>query len=140
MMEDGYYDPNEQKKSESSPVRWLVFILLVIFGTVGMVGIIFYAPPEMYLFYVIVYLPIMVFLLYYAFRWAQGRPIAPVDEDEDDRILETMRRHALPAERVSGLEMYRCPDCKSTFELVNATPVEDKVVLCPICKTRLFIE
>ncbi|MHA2230792.1 MAG: hypothetical protein ACXADL_17240 [Candidatus Thorarchaeota archaeon] len=140
MMEDGYYDPYDQQKSESSPIRWIVFILLVIFGTVGMAGIIFYAPPDMFLVYIFIYLPMMVFLLYAAYRWAQGRPIAPVDEDEDSRILETMRRHALPAERLGGLEMYRCPDCRSSFELVNATPVEDKVVLCPICKTRLFIE
>ena len=141
MIEDDSYDYyGEQQESTTSPGRWIVFVLLLILGSVTVFGSILTAPPDVYLMYVVLLLPMVVLLLYAAYRWAQGRPIAPTDLDEDARILASMHAHALPAEHVGGIEMYRCPDCGMSFELSNATPVDDGVVLCPFCKTRLYIE
>ena len=139
MMEDDYYDPHAKPETKTSPGRWVVFAILVITGVVGVGGLLLMAPPELSIFYVIFFVPMLVFMLYAAFRWAQGRPIVTTNLAEDDKILTPMRHHALPAQQVGGLEMYRCPDCGMSFELVNATPVEENVVLCPICGTRLFI-
>ena len=141
MIEDDSYDYfGEPQEPSTSPGRWIVFVLLLILGSVTVFGSILTAPPDVYLMYVVFLLPMVVLLLYAAYRWAQGRPIAPTDLDEDRRILATMHAHALPAEHVGGMEMYRCPDCEMSFDLSNATPVEEHVVLCPICKTRLYIE
>ena len=92
------------------------------------------------LFNILILAPILVFFIYAAYKWAKGESIAPTDLTEDDRILASMRRHAQTAIPAEGLEMFRCPDCGNTFALVNATPVEDKVVLCPFCDVRLYIE
>ena len=141
MIDDDSYDYyGEQQESTTSPGRWIVFVLLLILGSVTVFGSILTAPPDVYLMYVVLLLPMVVLLLYAAYRWAQGRPIAPTDLDEDARILASMRAHALPAEHVGGIEMYRCPDCGMSFELSNAITVDDRVVLCPFCKTRLYIE
>ena len=69
----------------------------------------------------------------------RGGAIAPTDRAEDDKILESMRLHAAPAEHVADLDRYRCPECEMSFELHYAETVDEKIVLCPICKTRLFI-
>ncbi|MFW9799647.1 MAG: hypothetical protein ACFFD9_04380 [Candidatus Thorarchaeota archaeon] len=141
MIEDDTYDYyGEQEEPRTSPARWAFFVLLLILGSITVFGSILTAPPDVYLTYIVFLVPIVVFLLYAAYRWAQGRPIAPTDVTEDDKILATMRSHALPAEHVGGIEMYRCPDCGLSFELSNAVPVDEKVVLCPFCKTRLYIE
>jgi uncharacterized protein YbaR (Trm112 family) len=81
----------------------------------------------------------VIFFLYYTFRWAQGREIAPTDLNEDDRILESMRKHALPVEKADLSDTMRCPNCGMMFELVNAIPVETDVFLCPFCDSRLHI-
>ena len=141
MMEDGpdrYYPP--EKTSEISPMRWVVFVVIMILGAVGVYGIVAYSTTDTVLFNTFIYLPMYVFFLYAAYKWAKGESIAPTNIQQDDKILDTMKHHALTAERVGGLEMYRCPDCQNSFELVNATPVDNKVVLCPFCNTRLFIE
>ena len=141
MMEDGpdrYYPP--EQASEVSPLRWVVFLAIMLLGGIGVYGIIYYSPVDTMLFNTFIFLPMYVFFLYAAYKWAKGEDIAPTNIEEDDRILDSMKRHALTAERVGGLEMYRCPDCQNSFELVNATPVDSKVVLCPFCDTRLYIE
>ena len=140
-MEDGpdrYYPP--EKPSEISPKRWAVLIVITILGAVGVYGIIAYSTTDTMLFNIFIFLPMYVFLIYATYKWAKGESIAPTNIQQDDKILDTMKHHALTAERVGGLEMYRCPDCQNSFELVNATPVDNKVVLCPFCNTRLFIE
>jgi hypothetical protein len=141
MMEDGpdrYYPP--EQPSEVSPMRWVMFVIIMILGAVGVYGIIAYSDTDSMLFSIFIFLPMYVFFLYATYKWAKGESIAPTNIQQDDKILDTMRRHALVAERVGGLEMYRCPDCQNSFELVNARPVDDKVVLCPFCDTRLYIE
>ena len=140
MIEDApYYDPYTEQNKGTSPWRWLAFGIILILGVVSTGGLLFLADPVSMFFLIIFMFPLVIFLIYAAYRWAQGRPIVVTNVSQDEEILSAMRRHALPAEQVGGLEMYRCPDCQITFELANATPVEDKVVLCPTCGTRLFI-
>ena len=95
MMNDDYYDPYQQK-SGPSPARWLLFVLFLILGPIGTIGIAMLAPVDLTWLYMIFYIPMVIFGLYASYRWAQGREIAPTDISEDDRILDTMRKHALP--------------------------------------------
>ena len=139
MMEDDYYDPYQQE-SGSSIVRWLFFGLILILGVIGTVGIAMLAPVDMTPLYMIFYIPMVVFGLYATFRWAQGKEIAPTDISEDERILKTMRKHALPAQRTSQADVFRCGNCNNTFDYVNAIPVDTDIVRCPFCDTRLHVE
>lgn len=66
--------------------------------------------------------------------------ISPEEQMLDDKIFDSMRKRAAPAEHVADLDRYRCPECETSFELNYAEPVDENIVLCPICKTRLFIE
>ena len=140
MIEDApYYDTHVPDVQRTSSWRWLAFAVILILGVVSTGGMLFLADPVSVYLVMIFMFPMVIFLIYTAYRWAQGRPLIVTNASQDEEIFSAMRRHALPAEQVGGLEMYRCPDCQITFELVNATPVEDKVVLCPTCGTRLFI-
>ncbi|MFW9925530.1 MAG: hypothetical protein ACFFDM_02060 [Candidatus Thorarchaeota archaeon] len=139
MMNDDYSDPYQQK-SKSSPARWLFFVLLLILGVVGTVGVVIIAPADMIPLYMVFYIPMVVFGLYATYRWAQGRDIAPTDVSEDERILESMRKHALPAQRISGTDTFRCGNCSNIFDLVNALPVDTNVVHCPFCNSRLHLK
>ncbi len=139
MIDDGYYDPYQQE-SRSSSGRWIVFVLLLILGPIGVIGITMMMPLEMIPLYMFLYIPIVVFSLYAAYRWAQGRPIAPIDVSEDERILDSMRKHALPAQKTHQADVFGCPNCGNQFNYVNATPVDVDVVLCPFCDTRLHLK
>ncbi len=143
MMEDDSYYYDDQQKSRPSSGRWLVFVILVVLASISMFGILYVSTTEDYLLTIFWVLPMVIFLLYAAFRWAQGRSVAPTDVADDDRIFDQMRRHALPAEQVGDLEMYRCTDCGLSFELSNAMPADDeddRIVYCPFCNSRLLIE
>ena len=120
--------------------RWVIFVVALIIGALGIYGIVLSVPLEFVYLYTIFYIPMVAFFLYYTFRWAQGRDVASTDISEDDRILETMRKHALPVERTELNDTMRCPNCSMMFELVNAVPVETDVFLCPFCDTRLHIK
>jgi hypothetical protein len=139
MMDDDYYDPYQQD-SGPSPARWLFFILILVLGLIGTVGIAMVAPPDQMPLYMVFYIPMVIFGLYATYRWAQGRDIAPTDVSEDDRILESMRKHALPARRMSGTDTFRCGNCDNIFDLVNALPVDTDIVHCPFCNTRLHLK
>jgi hypothetical protein len=139
MNDDDYYDPYQQD-TEPRTGRWAVFVFALILGIIGIYGIIISVPLEFVYLYTIFYIPMVVFFLYYAFRWAQGREIAPTNINEDDEILESMRKHALPVERADLSDTMRCPNCGEMFELVNAIPVETDVFLCPFCDSRLHIK
>jgi len=139
MMNDDYYDDPYQQRPTPNMGRWVVFVLALILGVVGIYGIIISVPLESVFIYTIFYIPMVIFFLYYTFRWAQGREIAPTDLNEDDRILESMRKHALPVEKADLSDTMRCPNCGMMFELVNAIPVETDVFLCPFCDSRLHI-
>lgn len=138
MNDDDNYDPYQQKSSPST-ARWLFFGLLVVLGAVGTVGVAMLAPTDMTFLYMAFYIPMVAFGLYATFRWAQGKPIAPTDLSDDERILETMRKHAMPAQRSFGSDVIRCTNCNNTFDYVNAIPVDVDVVLCPFCDTRLHL-
>ena len=140
MMNDDYYDDGYQQGSTPNMGRWIVFIIGLILGVVGIYGIIISVPLEYIYWYMFIYTPMVVFFLYYTFRWAQGRDVAPTDINEDDRILESMRKHAIPVEQVDLSDTMRCPNCNMMFELVNAIPVETDVFLCPFCDSRLHIK
>ncbi|MFX0107020.1 MAG: hypothetical protein ACFE7R_01945 [Candidatus Hodarchaeota archaeon] len=140
MIDDDSYDYyGEPEDQRTHPSRWVVFFLALILGSVTVFGAILTAPPDVYIYYIIFLIPMVILLLYCTLRWAQGRPVVVTDSTQDDRIFQSMRAHALPVKDVDGMGMYRCPDCEMSFEISNATPVEENVVLCPICKTRLFI-
>lgn len=138
MTYDDYYDPYQQETRPSSG-RWLVFLLLLILGPIGVIGITFLLPLEMIPLYMFFYTPMVIFGLYASYRWAQGRPIAPTNVSEDEQILETMRKHALPAQKTNSSEIFGCPNCGNQFNYVNATPVDVDIVLCPFCDTRLHL-
>ena len=139
MMEDDYYDPYQQK-SGPSPARWLLFVLFLIMGPIGTIGIVLLAPADMTPIYMIFYIPMVIFGLYASYRWAQGREIAPTDISEDDRILASMRKHALPTKRIPGTDTFRCGNCNNVVDLVNAIPVDTDLVRCPFCDTRLHLQ
>jgi len=139
MMNDDYYDDGYQQGTGPNMGRWVIFALALIIGALGIYGIILSVPLEFVYLYTIFYIPMVVFFLYYTFRWAQGRDVASTDINEDDQILETMRKHALPVERTDLNDTMRCPNCSMMLELVNAVPVETDVFLCPFCDTRLHI-
>ena len=140
MMNDDYYDDGYQQGTSPNMGRWAVFVLGLVLGVLGIYGIIISIPTELVYWYMFLYAPMVVFFLYYTFRWAQGRDVAHTDISEDDRILESMRKHALPVERADLSDTMRCPNCSMMFELVNAIPVETDVFLCPFCDSRLHIK
>ncbi len=137
MMNDDYYDPYQQRTG-SSTGRWLVFGLILIIGLIGMIGL-GMMPVDMVPLYMVFYIPMIVFGLYATYRWAQGKSIAPTDVSEDERILEPMRKHALPAQATSNPDTYGCPNCGNLFSPVNAMPVDEHVFQCPFCGTRLHL-
>ncbi|MHA1970601.1 MAG: hypothetical protein ACTSXE_02005 [Candidatus Thorarchaeota archaeon] len=140
MMNDDYYDDSyHQQGTGSNTGRWALFVFVLILGILGIYGIIISVPLEAIFLYTFLYIPMIVFLLYATFRWAQGRDITLTDINEDDQILESMRKHALPTERANLSDTMRCTNCGMSFELVNAIPVETDVFLCPFCDTRLHI-
>ena len=140
MMNDDYYDDSYQQGTGPNMGRWAIFVLALIIGSLGIYGIVLSVPLEFVYLYTIFYIPMVVFFLYYTFRWAQGRDVAHTDINEDDRILESMRKHALPIEQADLNDTIRCTNCGMSFELVNAVPVETDVFLCPFCDTRLHIK
>ncbi|MHA1958786.1 MAG: hypothetical protein ACW99U_01000 [Candidatus Thorarchaeota archaeon] len=137
MMDDRYPAYHDEQATSTSPLRWSALIFVMILGALVVYIVMFGFPLDLASSLFIVSLPMIVLALIVACRWAQGRNIRPTTED-DETILEGMRRHALPAERV-GLDTIRCADCGHSFEIVNAKPVDDNVVLCPFCDVRLYI-
>jgi uncharacterized Zn-finger protein len=138
MSDEDYYDPYQQS-SGSSIGKWLLFGLLLILGPIGVIGATMLMPPELIYIYMFFYTPMVVFGLYATYRWAQGRNITPTDISEDDRILDSMRKHALPVQKTSDSEIFGCPNCGNQFQYVNAMPVDVDIIKCPFCDTRLHI-
>jgi DNA-directed RNA polymerase subunit RPC12/RpoP len=138
MMNDGYRDPY-QEESGPSVGRWLVFGLILILGVIGVIGISSMVPLETIPLSMVFYIPLVVFGLYATFRWAQGKTIVPTNIAEDDRILASMRKHALPARMTPHSDTLRCENCGNQFSLENALPVDTDVVLCPFCNSRLHV-
>ena len=140
MMNDDYYDDSYEQGSRSNIGRWFVFVFVLILGVLGIYGIILYGSYETIFFSMFIYIPMIVFLLYATYRWAQGRSIVRTDIDEDERILESMRKHALPTEGGSIGGMIHCGNCGMDFDIGNALPEEKDVFLCPYCKSRLHVQ
>jgi predicted Zn finger-like uncharacterized protein len=138
MMNEDYPDPYQQETG-SSIGRWLVFGLILLLGPIGVIGITMMMPLEMIPLYIVFYIPMVVFGLYATYRWAQGRSIAPTDVSEDERILDSMRRHAVPVQRTAQSGILRCPNCENSFAIENALPIDENVIKCPFCDTRLHL-
>ncbi len=136
---DDYYGDQYQQGPRPNMGRWFVFVIALVLGVAGIYGVIISYPTESVFWMMFLYAPLVVFLLYYTFRWAQGHDVAHTDISEDDRIIESMRKHAIPVEKADMSDTIRCTNCGMTFELVNAIPVETDVFLCPFCDTRLHI-
>ncbi len=142
-MLDGDFGSDSDREGEVlDSRRWGVFIILLVISAIMIYSVFSTVANYGATSYVIIFYtaPLIVLGLYASYRWARGRPIAPINPDEDERILAAMERHALRAEKVSGFNMYGCPDCGMSFELTNATPIEENVVLCPVCGVRLYID
>jgi uncharacterized protein YbaR (Trm112 family) len=139
MMNDDSYDPYPQDAHQNTG-RWLTFVVVLVLGVLGIYGVIVSTPLDLIFLYTFMYVPIVIFLLYATFRWAQGRSIAPTNISEDDRILASMRKHALPVESGSLSGMLHCDNCGTDFDIGNAIPVEKDVYLCPHCRTRLHVQ
>ena len=140
MIDDGKanYERLAPKK-ESNSLRWIVFGMLLILGAILLSSIFLYSLLEVLIPFSLLTLPMVVFLLFFAYRWASERSVSTYDRNQNHRILGSMRKHALRAEKTGGLEMYRCPDCQMSFELVNAPPIEEDIVFCPHCGIRLLV-
>ena len=139
-MNDDYYDDQYQQGSNPNLGKWFVFVTVLVLGVIGIYGIMVYGSYEVIFFSMFIYVPIVVFLLYAAFRWAQGRSIVRTDLDEDEKILDSMRKHALPTDGDSISGMIHCGNCGADFDIANAMPVEKDVFLCPRCNSRLHIQ
>jgi hypothetical protein len=138
-MEDSGY--SRGPTDSPSPFRWIIFAISVILGVIGLVGVGMFYPVDLATILLVFYIPTVLLFLWMAYRWAQGREIVHTDELEDDRILSSMRKHALPVQFLSGTDTLQCPDCQHKFNLMNALPVQDEIgiILCPNCGTRLHI-
>ncbi len=79
MMNDDYYDDSYQQGTGSNTGRWALFALVLILGIFGIYGIIISVSLEFVFLYTFLFIPMIVFLLYYTLRWAQGRDIATTD-------------------------------------------------------------
>jgi DNA-directed RNA polymerase subunit RPC12/RpoP len=133
---------NEYVPSNPSPPTRLGLIAMAMVLILGILGIIVYAgfsSSEYVLLIVFFLFPMVCVFTWIAYSWARGRPIAPTELSEDERIFSEMHQRALRAQQVDGLDGYRCPACTESFELSNATPVSDTVVLCPFCGSRLIV-
>ena len=137
MIDDASYTTAAEPVSRDLRSRWIVFLTVLVMGIVLIVTPFYFSLEYWFAFWIVP--PTVIFMVYIAFRWAQGKPIAPTDRASDERVFDEMRLHALPAEPADGIGVYRCPDCKMSFEPSNAQPVDDRVFLCPFCRVRLFI-
>ena len=139
-MDERSYD--EYVPTSPPPSSRLGLVAIAMVFILGSLGIIIYAgflPSDYTLLIVFFLVPMLCIFTWIAYSWARGRPIAPTDSSEDERIFSEMRQRALRAQHVDGLEAYRCPACTESFQLSNATSVSDTVVLCPFCGSRLII-
>jgi len=122
--------------------RTVIATIIIIVATIGiylsvLVPII---DSELYLILLISFLvPMFCLLSFTACSWARGSLIAGTDPHEDALIFEEMHLRASRAQPIDGTDWYRCPECKEAFELSNAKPINDKVVQCPFCDSRLLI-
>jgi DNA-directed RNA polymerase subunit RPC12/RpoP len=148
VEERGYNYPDE---SQPEPRRFPIWSIILTILAVGMFFPILIATspfgdyPDFWfgfafdsiLLAIFLFVPMLCLVLIYV--CGCYRPLTPEEKKEDAEIFESMRLHAAPAHHVEGLDRYRCSECEMSFELSNAKPVDENVVMCPLCGTRLYI-
>lgn len=92
------------------------------------------SPFESVVLSLTIFFPMVCLLLIVVLGCNRERSPAYTNANSDDRVLESMRRRAVP---VSNRD--RCPECENYLELQNARYIDDNVVLCPFCGTRLYL-
>lgn len=139
MDERSYDEYGPTSPPSSSRLGLVAIAMVVILGSLGIVIYAGFSSTDYTLLIVFFLFPMLCTFTWIAYSWARGRPVVPTDVSDDERIFSEMRQRALRAQHVGGLDRYRCPACTESFELPNATPVSDTVVLCPFCASRLII-
>ena len=134
------YEPPEARSTNYSKV--IIAVVVIIVATIGVYlsVIVPLVDSEVYLILIVSFLvPMFCLLSFTACMWARGSSMVRTDPHEDALIFEEMHLRASRAQPMGGNDWYRCPECTEAFELSNAKPVDEKVVLCPFCDSRLLI-
>lgn len=149
MEERSYTYPDDKSPEPKRKPLWII-ILTVIAVSILFLLLIFNSPfdsvPDFFFGFPLgsIFLAILIFVPMLCLILIVGcgcnGSLTPEEKKKDAKIFESMRKRAAPAEHVADLDRYRCSECKQSFELSYAEPVDEKIVLCPLCGTRLFIE
>ncbi|MHA1908053.1 MAG: hypothetical protein ACW98Y_12210 [Candidatus Thorarchaeota archaeon] len=148
-MEDrSYHYPDNEESEPRKRNPWIILLAVIVVSVLFPVLILnspFDTVPDFWFGFpfdsitlaIFIFVPMLCLILI----WGCGcnRPLTPEEKLEDAKIIESMRLHAAPAHHVEGLDRYRCSECEMSFELHNAEPVDEKVILCPLCGTRLYL-
>lgn len=130
---------------EASSVKYVKFVFaagVIIAAAIGLYysASVLIIDSEIYLILLLSFLvPMVCLLTFTACAWARGTSIVRTDFREDAMIFEEMHLRASRAQPMEGTDWYRCPECTEAFELSNAKPVDEKVVQCPFCDSRLIV-
>lgn len=135
-MEDDSDSSDEYILSLSSSRKLLGMVLLILVFFLYVIYS-FYNPDDFLVGFFL--FPPLIFLLL-AWSGCCGDISSKVEPDLEENILHSMQRRALVASKIDGRDIYRCPNCELSFDVENALPVEDDVVLCPFCKNRLILD
>ena len=122
--------------------RTAIATIIIIIATIGIyLSVLFpIIDSELYLILLVSFLiPMFCLLSFTLCTWSRGSLIAKTNPREDALIFEEMHLRASRAQTMEATDWYRCPECAEAFELSNAKPVDEKVVLCPFCDSRLLI-
>ncbi|MFW9848639.1 MAG: hypothetical protein ACFFF4_05830 [Candidatus Thorarchaeota archaeon] len=148
MDERSYQYPDDTAPESKKRPLWVIIVTIIAVGLLFPVLIFtssFDTIPDFFFGFpldpvtlsVLIFVPMLCILVIVGCGY--NAPLTLEEKKEDAKIFESMRLHAAPAEHIEGLDRYRCSECKMSFELHNAEPVDEKVILCPLCGARLFI-
>lgn len=140
IVEERSYPPSDSGLPKQPKTRLIALIFLIILVAIFVPILVSVSPFTSVLLSLFIFVPMALLLLIAACAYCMGGSLNDIDKETESRIFESMRRRASPADHVEDLDRYRCSECKMSFELSYAEVVDDKVVLCPLCGTRLFIE
>ena len=142
-MDERSYDQYDQPESSSSNYgRFIIAASIIIVAAIG-AYLSFLAPLDNSETYIILLgsflIPMLCLLSFTACTWARRSSMAQTNLREDAVVFEEMRLRASRAQPMDDTDWYRCPECKEAFDISNAKIVDEKVVQCPFCESRLII-